>query len=35
MITVDALEDEGFTVLEAAPTDDAWPLIARHGDIGV
>ncbi|WP_066918733.1 response regulator [Methylobacterium sp. CCH5-D2] len=35
MVAVDILEDEGFTVLEVATADEAWPVLERCSDIGV
>lgn len=35
MVATDMLMDEGFTVLEAASADEAWPLLESHGNIGV
>ena len=35
MVAVDILEDEGFTVLEVATADEAWPLLERRSDIAV
>ena len=35
MIAVDMLQDEGYTVLEVATADDAWPLLEDRSDIGV
>ena len=35
MVAVDMLEDEGFTVLEVATADDAWPLLEGRSDIDV
>ncbi|GJE52731.1 Blue-light-activated protein [Methylobacterium tardum] len=35
MIAADMLQDEGYTVLEVATADDAWPLLESRSDIGV
>ena len=35
MLAADILQDEGFTVLEVATADEAWPILESRGDIGV
>ncbi|GJD77226.1 Blue-light-activated protein [Methylobacterium gregans] len=35
MVAVDILEDEGFTILEAANADEAWAILEGRADIGV
>jgi CheY-like chemotaxis protein len=35
MLAADILQDEGFTVLEVATADEAWPILESRSDIGV
>ncbi|MCJ2099266.1 response regulator [Methylobacterium sp. E-046] len=35
MLAGDILQDEGFTVLEVATADEAWPILESRSDIGV
>lgn len=35
MLAADILQDEGFTVLEVAIADEAWPILESRSDIGV
>ena len=35
MLAADILQDEGFTVLEVATADEAWPILERRSDIAV